>query len=94
MKKLVEDFVVNFIACALGLVVGIFLVTMLLNVTKGQTSQSMVSCKSCDGVCRLSHKIACETDHNSPNYYYYTYKCEDCEKEFTIEIIKEIGEKF
>ena len=53
------------------------------------TPQAAVPCEFCDGACKLFHKTACETDHNAPNYYYYTYKCEKCGNEFTIEIIQE-----
>ena len=53
------------------------------------TTQAVVPCEFCEGACKLFHKTACETDHNAPNYYYYTYKCEKCGNEFTIEIIQE-----
>ena len=53
------------------------------------TTQAAVPCEFCEGACKLFHKTACETDHNAPNYYYYTYKCEKCGNEFTIEIIQE-----
>ena len=53
------------------------------------TIQATVPCEFCEGACTLFHKTACETDHNAPNYYYYTYKCEKCGNEFTIEIIQE-----
>ena len=53
------------------------------------TSQAIVPCEFCEGACKLSHKTACKTDHNAPDYYYYTYKCEKCGNEFTIKIIQE-----
>ena len=53
------------------------------------TPHAAVPCEFCEGACRLSHKTACKTDHNAPDYYYYTYKCEKCGNEFTIEIIQE-----
>ena len=53
------------------------------------TTQAVVPCEFCEGACKLFHKTACETDHNAPDYYYYTYKCEKCGNEFTIEIIQE-----
>ena len=53
------------------------------------TTQAAVPCEFCEGACKLFHKTACETDHNAPDYYYYTYKCEKCGNEFTIEIIQE-----
>ena len=54
-----------------------------------KTTQAAVPCEFCEGACKLFHKTACETDHNAPDYYYYTYKCEKCGNEFTIEIIQE-----
>ena len=51
--------------------------------------QAVVPCEFCEGACKLFNKTACETDHNAPDYYYYTYKCEKCGNEFTIEIIQE-----
>ena len=53
------------------------------------TTQAVVPCEFCEGACKLFHKTACETDHKAPDYYYYTYKCEKCGNEFTIEIIQE-----
>ena len=53
------------------------------------TIQAAVPCEFCEGACKLFHKTAYETDHNAPDYYYYTYKCEKCGNEFTIEIIQE-----
>lgn len=53
------------------------------------TTQAVVPCEFCEGACKLFHKTACETDHNAPDYYYYTYKCEKCGNEFTIEIVQE-----
>lgn len=53
------------------------------------TIQAAVPCEFCEGACKLFHKTACKTDHNAPDYYYYTYKCEKCGNEFTIEIIQE-----
>ena len=53
------------------------------------TTQAVVPCEFCEGACKLFRKTACETDHNAPDYYYYTYKCEKCGNEFTIEIIQE-----
>ena len=53
------------------------------------TTQAIVPCEFCEGACKLFHKTACKTDHNAPDYYYYTYKCEKCGNEFTIKIIQE-----
>ena len=53
------------------------------------TTQAIVPCEFCEGACKLFHKTACKTDHNALDYYYYTYKCEKCGNEFTIEIIQE-----
>ena len=54
-----------------------------------KTTQAAVVCEVCNGACAISHKVACKTAHNAPNYYYYTYKCTQCEYEFTVEIVKE-----
>ena len=61
---------------------------MFINDNK-PTTQAVVPCEFCEGACKLFHKTACETDHNAPDYYYYTYKCEKCGNEFTIEIVQE-----
>ena len=61
---------------------------LISNINK-PTTQAVVPCEFCEGACKLFHKTACETDHNAPDYYYYTYKCEKCGNEFTIEIIQE-----
>ena len=62
---------------------------VLISDINKSTSQAVVPCEFCEGACKLFHKTACETDHNAPDYYYYTYKCEKCGNEFTIEIIQE-----
>ena len=64
-------------------------VMVLISNMNKPTIQAVVPCELCEGACKLSHKTACETDHNAPDYYYYTYKCEKCGNEFTIEIIQE-----
>ena len=61
---------------------------LISNISK-PTTQATVPCEFCKGACKLFRKTACETDHNAPDYYYYTYKCEKCGNEFTIEIIQE-----
>ena len=70
----------------------IFMPLMIIafsNEQETKTTQAMVTCEVCEGACTVSHKVACKTDHNVPDYYYYTYKCEKCGNEFTIEIIQE-----
>ena len=62
---------------------------MLISDMSKPTTQAVVPCEFCEEACKLFHKTACKTDHNAPNYYYYTYKCEKCGNEFTIEIIQE-----
>lgn len=64
-------------------------VMVLISDMNKPTTQAVVPCEFCEGACKLFHKTACETDHNAPDYYYYTYKCEKCGNEFTIEIIQE-----
>lgn len=64
-------------------------VMVLISNMNKPTTQAVVPCEFCEGACKLFHKTACETDHNAPDYYYYTYKCEKCGNEFTIEIIQE-----
>ena len=64
-------------------------VMVLISNMNKPTTQVVVPCEFCEGACKLFHKTACETDHNAPDYYYYTYKCEKCGNEFTIEIIQE-----
>ena len=64
-------------------------VMVLISDINKPTTQAVVSCEFCEGACKLFNKTACETDHNAPDYYYYTYKCEKCGNEFTIEIIQE-----
>lgn len=64
------------------------IMVLISNMNK-PTTQAVVPCEFCEGACKLFHKTACETDHNAPDYYYYTYKCEKCGNEFTIEIIQE-----
>ena len=64
-------------------------VMVLISNMNKPTIQTVVPCEFCEGACKLFHKTACETDHNAPDYYYYTYKCEKCGNEFTIEIIQE-----
>ena len=62
---------------------------VLISEMNKPTEQTAVSCEFCEGACKLFNKTACETAHNAPNYYYYTYKGEKCGNEFTIEIIQE-----
>lgn len=57
--------------------------------SKPTPQASISSCEFCEGACKLFHRTACETNYNTPNYYYLTYKCEVCGNEFTIEIIQE-----
>ena len=64
-------------------------VMVLISNMNKPTTQAIVPCEFCEGACKLFHKTAFETDHNAPDYYYYTYKCEKCGNEFTIEIIQE-----
>lgn len=64
-------------------------VMVLISNMNKPTTQAVVPCEFCEGACKLFYKTACETDHNAPDYYYYTYKCEKCGNEFTIEIIQE-----
>ena len=59
---------------------------MIIDFNKEQeTETAAVVCEFCDGACTVSHKTTCKTAHNAPNYYYYTYKCTECGKEFTVE---------
>ena len=53
-----------------------------------KTTRAAISCELCEGACKLCQETAWETNCNAPNYYYYTYKCEECGNEFTVEIIK------
>ena len=64
-------------------------VMVLISNMSKPTTQAVIPCEFCEGACKLFRKTACETDHNVPDYYYYTYKCEKCGNEFTIEIIQE-----
>lgn len=64
-------------------------VMVLISNMNKPTTQAVVPCEFCEGACKLFHKTACETDHNAPDYYYYTYKCEKCGNKFTIEIVQE-----
>ena len=77
-----------------SIILAIILIPLAVMMFHGETdnkptSQAVVPCEFCEGACKLFHKTACETDHNAPDYYYYTYKCEKCGNEFTIEIIQE-----
>ena len=77
-----------------SIILAIILIPLAVMMFHGETdnqptTQAVVPCEFCEGACKLFHKIACETDHNAPDYYYYTYKCEKCGNEFTIEIIQE-----
>ena len=58
-----------------------------------KTTQAAVACEACNGACTVSHKVACKTAHNAPDYYYYTYKCTQCGYEFTVEFVKEKFQK-
>ena len=78
----------------LSIILAIVLIPLVVIAFHGETdskptTQAVVPCEFCEGACKLFHKTACETDHNAPDYYYYTYKCEKCGNEFTIEIIQE-----
>ena len=64
-------------------------IMVLISDMNKPTTQAAVPCEFCEGACKLFNKTACETNHNAPDYYYYTYKCEKCGNEFTIEIIQE-----
>ena len=64
-------------------------VMVLISDINKPTIQAAVPCEFCEGACKLFDKTACKTDHNAPDYYYYTYKCEKCGNGFTIEIIQE-----
>lgn len=77
-----------------SIILAIILIPLAVMMFHGETdskptTQAAVPCEFCEGACKLFHKTACETDHNAPDYYYYTYKCEKCGNEFTIEIIQE-----
>ena len=77
-----------------SIILAIILIPLAVMMFHGETdnqptTQAVVPCDFCEGACKLFHKTACETDHNAPDYYYYTYKCEKCGNEFTIEIIQE-----
>ena len=77
-----------------SIILAIILIPLAIMMFHGETdnqptTQAVVPCEFCEGACKLFHKTACETDHNAPDYYYYTYKCEKCGNEFTIEIIQE-----
>ena len=77
-----------------SIILAIILIPLAVMMFHGETdnqptTQATVPCEFCEGACKLFHKTACETDHNAPDYYYYTYKCEKCGNEFTIEIIQE-----
>ena len=58
------------------------------------TTQAAITCEACNGACAISHKVDCKTAHNAPNYYYYTYKCTECGKEFTVEKTEKNFKKF
>ena len=77
-----------------SIILAIILIPLAVMMFHGETdnqptTQAAVPCEFCEGACKLFHKTACETGHNAPDYYYYTYKCEKCGNEFTIEIIQE-----
>lgn len=77
-----------------SIILAIILIPLAVMMFHGETdnqstTQAVVPCEFCEGACKLFHKTACETDHNAPDYYYYTYKCEKCGNEFTIEIVQE-----
>lgn len=77
-----------------SIILSIILIPLAVMMFHGETdnkptTQAVVPCEFCEGACKLFHKTACETDHNAPDYYYYTYRCEKCGNEFTIEIIQE-----
>ena len=78
------------VSIILAIILILLAVMMFHGETDNQsTTQAAVSCEFCEGACKLFHKTACETDHNAPDYYFYTYKCEKCGNELTIEIIQE-----
>ena len=69
----------------------IFMPLMIIafsNEQETKTTQAAIPCELCEGACKLCEETAWETNCNAPNYYYYTYKCEECGNEFTVEIIK------
>ena len=68
-------------------------VMVLISDMNKPTPQAAVPCEVCEGACTVSHKVACKTAHNAPNYYYYTYKCTQCGYEFTVEFVKEKFQK-
>ena len=73
-----------------------FVVLSIITLSDNQgtkTTQAAVPCEFCEGACTVSHKVACKTAHNAPNYYYYTYKCTQCGYEFTVEFVKEKFQK-
>ena len=73
-----------------------FVVLSIITLSDNQgtkTIQAAVACEACNGACTVSHKVACKTAHNAPNYYYYTYKCTQCGYEFTVEFVKEKFQK-
>ena len=77
-----------------SIILAIILIPLAVMMFHGETdnqptTQAVVPCEFCEGACKLFHKTACKTDHNALDYYYYTYKCEKCGNEFTIEIIQE-----
>ena len=65
------------------------IMVLISDMNKPTPQASISSCEFCEGACKLCHRTACETNYNTPNYYYLTYKCEVCGNEFTIEIIQE-----
>ena len=74
----------------------IFMPSMIIafnNEQETKTTHAAVTCEVCEGACTVSHKVACKTAHNAPNYYYYTYKCTQCGYEFTVEFVKEKFQK-
>ena len=77
-----------------SIILAIILIPLAVMMFHGETdnqptTQAVVPCEFCEGACKLFNRTACETNHNAPSYYYYTYKCENCGNEFTIEIIQE-----
>ena len=93
MKHFTFDDVIEVIARAiimLTILIPLIVIDLHSETDSKSTPQASVSsCEFCEGTCKLFHRTACETNYNTPNYYYLTYRCEVCGNEFTIEIIQE-----
>ena len=63
---------------------------MLISDMNKPTTQAVVPCPLCAEACEIFHTTRVESKHReTPNYYYYTYKCKACGNEFTLEIVQE-----